>query len=144
MKLALCFLVCMNSLVALGQDVSDVMRLKDLGYMKLADKVECKNTMGSTLEDRICLNLEFQKVDSIMNVKLTNFLTTVHNDTIRNTINTYQKSWIAHRRIKSKMISEGYRGHMLGIIYLGCMVETTMQRIKEINYLSGNELDIED
>jgi uncharacterized protein YecT (DUF1311 family) len=105
--------------------------------MKYAKRTDCNSTMGTTLEDRICLNLKFQQTDSIMNVKLKKMLHTIANDTIK----TYQNAWVHHRRMKSEIVSEGYRGHMLGIIYLGCMVETTMQRIKEIEELSSKMID---
>ncbi|WP_159025495.1 lysozyme inhibitor LprI family protein [Aquimarina sp. Aq78] len=137
------FLICLNVINLSAQDISDALRLKELSYMKYAKRTDCNNTMGTTLGDRICLNLKFQQTDSIMNVKLKKMLHTITNDTIKTTIKTYQNAWVHHRRMKSEIVSEGYRGHMLGIIYLGCMVETTMQRIKEIEELSGKMIDYE-
>lgn len=135
-RILVCFLICTNCMTFFAQDMSDALRLKDLKYMEFADRTDCPNTAGSTLEDRICLNLEFQFVDSIMNAKLGKLLKSIDGDTIARTITTYQEAWVNHRRMKSKIVSSGYRGHMLGIIYLSCMVETTKQRIEELNYVT--------
>ena len=46
---------------------TDSERLSKLKYMDIADGVDCSNQNGTTLEERICLNQKFQKVDSIIN-----------------------------------------------------------------------------
>ena len=52
-----------------SQDTTDVSRLKKMEYLKYTDWVNCDSS-ETNLDIRICLNLEFQKVDSIMNSKL--------------------------------------------------------------------------
>ncbi len=118
-----------------SQDTSDAERLAALGYMKLATKINCDSTSGSNIEHRICLNLEFQKLDSILNKRFITLVQAINNDSIKRQIIQFQKSWVTNRRTQCRLISEGLQGHLLGIYYLGCMVETTRLRSKEITYL---------
>ena len=115
-----------------SQDSSDAERLRQMDYMKLAEKIDCDSTSGSDLEHRICLNLEFQELDSIMNNNFRELLQRTENDSIKIKLREYQLTWVNNRRLQSELISEGYRGHMLGIIYLHCMVEATRSRNKEL------------
>lgn len=115
-----------------GQDTSDVQRLKQMSYMEYAGKINCDSTSGSNLEHRICLNLAFQELDSIMNNNFIQLLKRAANDTIKNKLREYQLIWVANRRLQSEILSEGYRGHLLGITYLHCMVETTRSRNREL------------
>lgn len=121
-----------------GQDSTDAVRLKSLEYMEYADQVDCENMMGTTLEDRVCLNLKFQRLDSIVNVRFTDLLRLAPNDSIREQLISFQNAWVLNRRAQSEIASEGYRGHMLGIIYLASMVETTRGRINEIELILSN------
>lgn len=130
--LILGILICNNTF---SQDISDAKRLGELDYMKYADNVNCDSTSGSNLEHRICLNLEFQKVDSILNVRFNSLLKNIENDSIKNEINNFQRLWIENRRIQSELISNGFQGHSIGIYYLDSMIKTTKRRIEDIEYI---------
>jgi len=93
---------------------------------------DCDSSNGSNLEHRICLNLEFQEFDSIMNANFKKLLKQTTNDSIKTALKAYQLSWVNNRRLQSEILSEGYRGHLLGITYLHCMVESTRSRIQEL------------
>ena len=109
-------------------NISDSERLSNLSYMEYADKVDCSNQIGTTLEERICLNLEFQKVDSIMNIKLDSLIEFLPSEKA-NSLEREQEIWLIERRKKSEKNSDGFRGHVLGIIYLQSMIEITNERI---------------
>lgn len=115
-----------------GQDSSDAERLRQMDYMKLAEKIDCDSTSGSNMEHRICLNLEFQELDSLMNNNFRELLKRTENDSIKTMFCEFQLTWVDNRRLQSELISEGYTGHMLGIVYLHCMVEATRSRNKEL------------
>jgi len=117
-----------------AQDISDAERLSKMSYMKYADGMNCDSVM-SNLEQRVCLNLEFQELDSIVNLKFDFFLTIVKNDSLKIKLKNYQKMWIKNRHHQSVVVSEGFRGHMLGITYLSRMIDATRRRIGEIEYL---------
>ena len=125
-------LICSN---VIAQDITDAERLAKLSYMKGADKTNCDSTSGSNIEHRICLNIEFQRLDSILNVRYDSLLKSIENDSIKNGITKFHKAWVENRRIQSELISDGLQGHSLGIYYLDCMVSTTNRRIEEIEYL---------
>ena len=50
-----------------SQTQSDAERLANLDYMKRAEEVNCEQATGTSVEQKICLNLEFQKADSLLN-----------------------------------------------------------------------------
>lgn len=118
-----------------AQDYSDSERLAKMEYLKYADRINCDSSNHSNLEHRICLNLEFQKLDSTMNVRFNSLLKKVKEDSIKRQFIDFQKSWEDHRRLQSEWIARGSRGHLLGIYYLSGMVNSTKKRIEEIEYL---------
>ena len=125
-------MICGN---VLAQDISDADRLAKLEYMKNADKINCDNTSKSNIEHKICLNLEFQRLDSILNVRYNYFLNSITEETIRKKVTEFHYAWVENRRIQSELISKGLGGHSMGIYYLDCMVNMTERRIEEIEYL---------
>ena len=120
-----------------AQDVSDAERLSKMSYMQFADRVNCDSIMSS-LEQRICLNLAFQELDSIVEIRFDSLLEVVENDSLKIELIDYQKMWGKNRHNQSVIISKGFRGHMLGIVYLSAMVNITRRRIEEIEYLIRN------
>lgn len=48
----------------------DIKNLKNQSYLKLISQINCDSTNGTTIEDRICANLELQKQDSLLNIAL--------------------------------------------------------------------------
>ncbi|MFK8046772.1 MAG: lysozyme inhibitor LprI family protein [Crocinitomicaceae bacterium] len=137
MKIAfhLLFLAALFCQSAIAQDTSDAKRLKNLGYMKYSSKVNCDSTNGSNIETRICLNIQFQYLDSTLNSKFKYLLSRIENDSVKNQLKQYQSMWVLNRRVQSKLVTEGLEGNTAGIYYLNCMVETTNRRIEELEYL---------
>lgn len=70
----------------LAQDYSDSESMKYQPYMLYADKADCDNMDGNNAEHKICLNLHFQKLDSIMNSNLLEYVAETENDTIKKSI----------------------------------------------------------
>ena len=139
MKINLLLLLLLLSINVFGQYDSDALRLSKMEYMKYAERTDCQNSeFHSSLEHRICLNLEFQRVDSLLNVKFSKLCSTVEQPTVKKQIVEYHENWIEFRRLQSKLVSKGYRGHMLGIVYLDCMIKMTERRIKDVNLLLYN------
>ncbi len=122
-----------------AQEESDAARLRQLSYMRLADRVDCSATTGSNLETRICWNLKFQRVDSILHVRWAHYLAEQTSDSLAAEARAYQEAWIGHRRRQSAGYAEGYRGHLLGIRYLASMVQLTEWRIQELEFYLEEE-----
>jgi len=118
-----------------AQEISDAERLGRLDYMKYASKINCDSTGGSNLEHRICLNLEFQKLDSVLHVRYAFLLESLENDSLKEERKEFQKLWIENRRTQSELLSNGWKGHVLGIYYLDAMIRITKGRIEEIEDL---------
>ncbi|MDO6518564.1 lysozyme inhibitor LprI family protein [Zobellia uliginosa] len=104
----------------------------------MAKRIDCENPIGTNMESRICLNLKFQNVDSILNHRLVTYLDQVENDSLKSKIKAYQENWILNRRLQSDIFSEGYSSNTLGIYYLRSMVNSTELRIKELELLIEN------
>ena len=111
---------------------SDANRLFALHYMELAPKVNCDSTGGSNLEHKICLNKEFQEVDSLLNMTFNKVLAELPNDSLKTILHEIQLDWITSRQEQAKIASSGYGGHILGIKYLSFMITATKGRIEEL------------
>ena len=135
MRFFLLLLLLTLSTNLISQYNSDALRLSKMEYMKYAQRTDCQGDHNSSLEHRICLNLEFQKVDSLLNVKFRELCSAISEPSVKNQIIQYHESWIDYRRLQSKIVSKGYRGHMLGIIYLDNMVRMTEQRVENVKFL---------
>jgi uncharacterized protein YecT (DUF1311 family) len=127
--LLISFLSLCTSLFA--QDTTDASRLRGMVYMDIADKVDCDSQEGSNLETRVCLNLEFQKEDSVLNASLVVKLESLP-DSLRTALKEEHALWVLERRRLSEEASAGFSGHMLGIIYLQTMIELTRKRLDEL------------
>ena len=124
-----------------AQDTTDAHRLASLDYMQYAGSVDCANTNGINLAERICLNLKFQEVDSVLNHEFVAMIATIRDEKQRTELIEQQEAWVLHRRERSEKESEGLNGHVLGIYYLKNMVEMTEKRIGEIVGLSTSGTD---
>jgi|GEM_PF-5152390 len=122
-----------------AQGTADSERLAKLKYMENVDRINCDSMVGTNLESRICLNLEFQRADSTMVSLFNNFVQQVEPKKLQQEFITYQSQWVEHRRRQSHWMSEGYRGHMLGIVYLNQMLIITEHRIAELKELTRSE-----
>ncbi len=106
--------------------------------MKYRNQIDCHNTSGDNLSQKICLNINFQKVDSILNSRIVSY---VHHQTDSNTksnIIQHHKEWVLYRRKKAEEQSEGLNGHMVGIYYLSTMIKLTELRTEELDFYLNN------
>lgn len=110
-----------------AQDTTDVAYLKTMEYLKYAYLVDCDSSLGSTLEERICLNLEFQKQDARMNQILMQIL--AKNLKEQDLFLSEHKEFIKRRRKESDAMSDGVIGNASGAVYLSKMLELTTERI---------------
>ena len=74
-----------------------------------------------------------------MNALFIELLEQQESDSLRQEIVAYQQAWVAHRRRHSHSAAEGYRGHLLDIIYLDHMLQMTRMRKEELEYLLRKE-----
>lgn len=139
-KLALiASLLIITNIHSVAQGTPDSERLAQLKYMEYADRINCDSLVGTSLESRVCLNLEFQRADSTMVSLFNAFVQQVEPVKLQQEFITYQEQWIEHRRRQSHWVSEGYQGHMLGIVYLNQMLTITEHRIAELKELTRSE-----
>ena len=108
-------------------------------YMQFAYKTNCDSLDVNNAQHKICLNLEFQKIDSIMNDKFIEYLNTIEVDSIRYSIKNLQNIWVTNRRQQSKLEAQGYRGHMPSIYYISSMIFITDKRLEELIFLMDNK-----
>ncbi|MEL6969532.1 MAG: lysozyme inhibitor LprI family protein [Bacteroidota bacterium] len=138
--IAFALALALLSNTAWAQDTSDVVRLRNLSYMRLevVERVDCDAAFDN-LSARICRNLAFQAADKELNKLYVSYLDQIENDSIRQQEMDYHTAWVAHRRRLSHQAASGYRGHTLGLIYLGYMTRLTEIRIEELKYLLEGE-----
>ena len=110
--LATVFLCCP---FVFSQTQSDAERLSRLEYMKHSKDVDCNKTNGTSIEQKTCLNLEFQKTDSLLNSQYEKLLNKIKEDPLKDSIIQFQNRWVLNRRIQAKLVSRGLDGHALGI-----------------------------
>ena len=119
--------------LSIAQNTKDVSFLKDMKYLELAPRINCDSTTGTTIEARVCLNIELRKVDSIMLSNFNRFLKKIDNDSIRKVFKTHQVNWESERKSISKLKCEGLEGGAEANIYMYSMIEHTKLRIKAIS-----------
>lgn len=116
---------------AFCQRYQDAEVAKNMDYMQFAHKINCDSTSGSNLEHKICLNLQFQKVDSVMNKMLDYILE--HTNVAKDSLLNAQFIWIKVRRATCTTEVTDLTGHSQGITYLDCMILETNKRITKIS-----------
>jgi len=127
------------SFTTFAQDYSDAKLMKSMSYMAHVSSVSCDSMDGNNLEQRICLNIEFQKVDSVLNVTFLEYFNRIQSDSIAQSIKSFQNDWVLNRRVESRLKSDGYTGHTMGIVYLTNMVFITRKRTEVLVYLLENK-----
>lgn len=125
-------IVVTSSSYVICQDTTDVFRLRNLEYMNNTEFVDCENLTGTSLEKRICLNKQFQKVDSLLNYNFSILLNNSNSEREKQILKKNHSEWIIQRRKNSEFESDGFRGHTFGIIYLQTMIEITNIKLEEI------------
>ncbi len=135
MKIVLIIIGILSCTALNAQDTTDVYRLKNMKYMQNVKGINCNNEDISAFDMRVCSNLEFQRVDSILNVQFNAFLNSLNNDLKKEQQKNIHKAWVEKRRLQSQQAADGYRGHHLGIVYLNTMIEITVKRTVELENL---------
>jgi uncharacterized protein YecT (DUF1311 family) len=135
MKQLLYILFLCFSQLCFSQKPSETQRIKSLSYMRHASKTDCDSLDGNNLQHRICLNFEFQSLDSIMNQKLQQYLKTISEDSLKNQIILFQNLWVVLRDTQSKIKATDFTGNLSGIYYLSSMNYITRMRIEELDFL---------
>ena len=135
MKIVLTIIGILTCVAITAQDTTDVYRLKNMKYMQFIKGIDCNDEDISAFEMRVCSNLEFQRVDSILNVQFTAFLNSLNNDPNKEQQKNTHKTWVDKRRLQSQQAADGYKGNHLGIVYLNTMIEVTVKRTIEIENL---------
>lgn len=134
-KLIIIFISIFLVKLGISQDYSDSDLMKSQSYMLHSNKTNCDSMDGNNLEHKICLNLEFQEVDSVLNVKLLQYTNKIENDSIKQLIIAYQDAWVLNRRTQSKLETRGYASNTKSIGYISNMVFITRKRIEELEHL---------
>lgn len=135
MRQMLLLFFILSTITVFAQFNKDAKYLANRSYMRYAKDIDCENSTGTTIEMRICLNLEFQEIDSTLNVQFNRLLKETTNKKQKRKYIKYQKSWIKHRKLQSQAAAKGYNGHMFGILYLETMIMVTQNRVEEIEYV---------
>ena len=132
------FLLLLITSSLFGQLTKDSERLSKMDYMQTGVKINCDSTTGSNLEHKICLNIQFQKADSILNLTYLKALKKLDEDSLKNQLKTIQISWVKHRHKQAILASLNSQGHLLGIHYLNYMLIATSNRTTELETISLN------
>jgi len=127
--------------------------IKNQEYMKLKDQVDCNNSPGDNLSEKICANIAFQKSDSLLAIIYDSLIlkakTKGHDiDSLEYKIIKMQTTWRAFRDQHCAIIYENYgessSGHLRAIDWLYCLRELTEDRIKELRKLNEQIVDLKD
>jgi predicted enzyme related to lactoylglutathione lyase/uncharacterized protein YecT (DUF1311 family) len=128
----------MNSIPIFAQYDEDAKRLSKMAYMTDIENVNCDDII-SMREARVCYNLKFQELDSVLNTRFKMYVNSTEPDSLKQQIREFQLKWIENRRQQSELYSRGDRGNFMGIRYLSAMNTATRLRIEELNRLLDRE-----
>lgn len=113
----------------------DIKNLKNQSYLKLAKQINCDSTNGTTIEDRICANLELQKQDSLLNIALSiriNECNTSGDTTLLKKLLLSQDLWERYRYAHcSSCVLDENRFDM--ITFLRCATNITIKRRDDLD-----------
>jgi uncharacterized protein YecT (DUF1311 family) len=120
----------------LGQsNIEDTLALiiANQSYLKLQDAVDCSSPFTTTIERRICANLEFQR----MNNKLNDLVAVMVSDFKKyelleenKVFLRQQQEWIWYRDVEAKKICGAFRDmDLISEKHLQTLIELTQKRI---------------
>ena len=116
----------------------DIQNIKNQRYLEYKDQVNCDSAI-STLELRICANLNFKESDSILNNIYNSVLLEFEKlqlDSAREILINSQKVWIKYRDTHCEIYWTMYEGGTLqSIIFLNCLTDLTNNRQGELEKL---------
>ena len=136
------FLIFITSLTGFAQDYSDYESMKTQSYMQNNFDPNCDSLDGNNAQHKICLNLEFQNIDSMMNKKYIEYLSTVKIDSVKLNIINFQNAWVKNRKKQSQLKALDYKGHISSIYYISSMCFITKKRLEELEFLIDDRLII--
>jgi hypothetical protein len=127
------------ALCGFSQNTKDVDFLKNMSYLKNVSKhvKKCNldSTSGSSIEQRICLNFELRRTDSLMLGKFKEVLNKIENDSLKAIVRKHQTNWEAERKNISMLKSYGLESNTEANMYMYYMIKLTELRILTLNYI---------
>jgi len=110
--------------------------IKNQPYMRSSGNIDCNNIEGNNLSEKICINLTYQKSDSLLVIVYKKLLQEQASDTERDKIISIQKDWRQFRDKHCAIVWDSYKGGSLqSTVYLKCLTELTDNRRRELESL---------
>lgn len=100
----------------------------------LVQQVDCDSCEGVTPCIRICTDLEFIRLDSLLELEFEGLLQVVP-DSVRSMFTSYHERWIVGRREQCGVVTDGESSGYAMINYVTCLNESTRLRAAEVAYL---------
>lgn len=113
--------------------------IKDQSYLKYTNKINCDSTIGTSIEERICVNFELQKQDSLLHCELDTLIneckTSGDNARLQEVLLS-QELWERYRYAHCRScIIDGARYDM--IMFMRCATELTIKRREDVQKMCG-------
>ena len=115
-----------------AQRSKDAIRVSNRDYMRFADSVDCDSIEGVSLVEKICLNIEFQRVDSILARRIDTYVSMSDDATERSQKLIYHDIWLENRNFHSASFAKYFDGHYRDIYYFELIILATRKRIEEL------------
>ena len=138
-KLVIILTICSSTYIFSQGHIDHI---KNQPYLKNFDKSKCDSIIEDAMTGRACLNLAFQKSDSILtdlyNRMIEIFQTSELEDIKKKEAgfielqNEWREFRDKHCKIYSAYFDGSASGHTKGSVYLGCLKELTEDRISEL------------
>jgi uncharacterized protein YecT (DUF1311 family) len=126
----------MLSLGAMAQPTDrEMVRQVLVQFGDLVKRMDCDSCEGVTPCYRICADLEFIRLDSLMEVEFNSVLRAAASDSARNELRKYHEQWLVSRRGQCGMLGDGWRDGVRAVFYMDCMNEFTRHRTAELVFL---------
>ena len=90
---------------------------------------------------RYCNDLEFLRLDSLLEVEFSSLLAAAPDDSSRYVLINYQEQWTAGRREQCRIPTRGWTGQLGAVLYVDCLNELTRLRTSEVTFLRQSLTD---
>jgi uncharacterized protein YecT (DUF1311 family) len=97
-------------------------------------QVDCDSCEGVTPCIRICTDLEFILLDSLLDLDFNRLLQAAP-DSVRPMLTNHHRNWIIARREQCEVITQGESNGYAMINYVACLNESTRLRTAEVAHL---------
>jgi uncharacterized protein YecT (DUF1311 family) len=118
-------------------DRIDMENIRKQPYLKHSFKINCDSTEGTTVESRICANLELQRQDSLLqsDLKLLTRKLQESGDTIMlRKLALTQDLWERYRYSHCASLTDGHSSHGM-ILFMTCAAGLTARRREDLKYV---------